>query len=33
MKIGRYRIFWGRYVWFQTQNPVIIKRFLWFTIV
>ncbi len=33
MKIGRYRIFCGRYRWFQTYSPVRIKRFGLFTIV
>ena len=33
MRIGRYRIYLGRYVWLQTHHPVTVRRFLCFTIV
>jgi len=33
MRIGRYRICWGRYAWFQTYQPVTVRRFLCFIIV
>ena len=30
MRIGRHRIYFGRYVWFQTFKPVMVRRFLGF---
>ncbi|GAI84068.1 unnamed protein product [marine sediment metagenome] len=30
MKIGRYEIKFGKYVWFQTRVPTRIRHFLWF---
>ena len=33
MRIGRYRIYLGRYFRFQSQSPFIIRRILCFTII
>lgn len=33
LEIGRYRIVFGIYPWFQTRGPTIIWRFLFFCIL
>ncbi len=33
MRIGRYRIFFSNYFWFQSFCPVTVRRFRGFTIV
>ncbi len=33
MRIGKYQIFLGRRVWFQTRKPSIFRYYHWFTII
>ena len=33
MKVGRYRIVFGRYFWIQTRLSMTVRRFLCFTIL